>query len=172
MATTPGSSLSGSLLKKALALGALLSTAGLGLVGAAPAAASPDYFDCTVGMVDAGVSQSDAIAACAAARYPEDLGACVVDVNEFTGLTANTALIVCSRTRRPIEVADCTIGIHDAFLENPSTKVLEGCGRSLLPERYGTCVVDIIDAAEITVDEALTQCLRAGFRPWQITPRS
>ncbi len=160
------------LLGKALALSALLSTAGLGTVAVAPAAASPDYFDCAVGMINSGVSESDAIAACSAARYPEDLGACVVDVNEFTGLTANTALVVCSRTRRPIEVANCTIDIHDAFLESPSTKVLEGCGRSILPDRYGTCVVDIVDAAEITVDDALTQCLRAGFRPWQLTPRS
>lgn len=143
---------------------------GLGSAGTA-IAASPDYYDCAVGMTEAGVAESDAIAACAAARYPEDLGTCVVDVSEFTGLTANSALLVCGRSRRPIEVADCTIDIHTSLLESPSAKVLENCGRSLLPARYGTCVVDIVDATGVTVDEALTQCIRAGYRPWLIQPR-
>ncbi len=144
----------------------------VGLVPATPAvAASPDYFDCAVSMTESGVAENDAIAACAAARYPEDLGVCVIDVSEFTGLTANSALIVCGRSRRPLEVADCTIDIHTRLLESPSAKVLENCGRSLLPARYGTCVVDIVDATEVAVDEALTQCIRAGYRPWIIQPR-
>ena len=147
-----------------------LATGGM-LVGAAPAAADDGYFACTTDMVESGVSESDAIAACSAARYPSDLGSCVVDVSEFTGLTASNALLVCQRSRRPTEVANCTISIHDALLDSPSTKVLENCGRSLLPRRYGTCVVDIVEATEIAVDEALTQCIRAGYRPWRIQPR-
>lgn len=140
------------------------------LLGASPAAAAPDYFGCTAGMLNAGISQESAIAACASARYPDALGACVVDVSELTGLTAESALIVCGRSRRPVEVANCTIDIHDSLLETPSTKVLENCGRSLLPDRYGSCVVDISDATDATVDTALEQCIRAGFRPWRIQP--
>ncbi|EDX86226.1 hypothetical protein S7335_3929 [Synechococcus sp. PCC 7335] len=140
------------------------------LLGASPAVAAPDYFGCTAGMLDAGIPQESAIAACASARYPDALGACVVDVSEFTGLAAESALLVCGRSRRPVEVANCTIGIHDSLLETPSTKVLENCGRSLLPDRYGSCVVDISDATEATVDTALEQCIRAGFRPWRIQP--
>jgi len=121
-------------------------------------------------MVAAGISQESAIAACASSRYPEALGACVVDVSEFTGLTSESALIVCGRSRRPTEVANCTIGIHDSLLESPSTKVLENCGRSLLPESYSNCVVDVADATETSVDNALDQCIRAGFRPWRIQP--
>ncbi|MGB3790441.1 MAG: hypothetical protein WA949_20705 [Phormidesmis sp.] len=143
---------------------------GMVLLGAKSAAAAPDYFGCTAGMVGAGVAQESAIAACASARYPEALAACVVDVSEFTGLTSESALIVCGRSRRPVEVANCTIGIHDSLLESPSTKVLENCGRSLLPERYSNCVVDISDATDTTVDNALDQCIRAGFRPWRIQP--
>ncbi|MEO1446961.1 MAG: hypothetical protein AAFV46_12160 [Cyanobacteria bacterium J06635_11] len=143
----------------------------LALVASPAAAASPDYFECAAGMTDYGISETSAIAACAGARYPEDLGACVVDVNEFTGLTAESALAVCQRSRRPIEVANCTIDIHDAFLDSPNSKVLENCGRSLLPERYGTCVVEIVDATEVAVDTALDQCIRAGYRPWRIEPR-
>ncbi|MEL6778925.1 MAG: hypothetical protein AAFO06_16875 [Cyanobacteria bacterium J06597_16] len=154
----------------ALSLGSL--TVGLGTIGAAPAAASPDYYGCTVGMTEAGIAEADAIAACAGARKPENLGACVVDVSEVTGLASTSALLICQRSRRPIEVANCTIDIHDNLLESPSTKVLENCGRSVLPERYGNCVVDIAEAAEVGVDEALTQCIRAGYRPWRIQPRS
>ncbi|MEL6855481.1 MAG: hypothetical protein AAFO83_10280 [Cyanobacteria bacterium J06607_13] len=138
---------------------------------AAPASANVDYFECTTGMVDAGVSEEAAIAACASARYPDNLGACVVDVSEFTGLTANSALLICQRSRRPNEVADCTINIHEAFLDSPSTKVLENCGRTLLPERYGTCVVDIVEATDVSVDTGLDQCIQAGYRPWRIQPR-
>lgn len=157
----------GSKLLAASAFGAV--SFGMVLMGA-DAASAVDYFDCTAGLVDAGVAQESAIAACASARYPEELGACVVDVSEFTGLTSESALIVCGRSRRPIEVANCTIGIHDSLLETPSTKVLENCGRSLLPERYGNCVIDVADAADTTVDNALDQCIRAGFRPWRIQP--
>ncbi|MGI8932986.1 MAG: hypothetical protein ACR2FS_02830 [Phormidesmis sp.] len=163
----------GSRLSAGAAFGAVsLGTVGLSALGAtAAAAANPDYFGCATGMTNSGISETAAIAACAAARYPEELGACVVDVNEFTGLTADNALLVCQRSRRPIEVANCTIDIHTSLLDSPSTKVLENCGRSLLPARYGTCVIDLVDATEVAVDEALTQCIRTGYRPWRIQPR-
>ncbi len=154
----------------AVSFGMMLLGANTATAAAPSYTTNPDYFECTVGMVGAGIAESSAIAACASSRYPEALGACVVDVSEFTGLTSESALIVCGRSRRPIEVANCTIGIHDSLLETPSTKVLENCGRSLLPERYGNCVVDISDAADTTVDNALDQCIRAGFRPWRIQP--
>lgn len=146
----------------------------LGTVGAAPAAAvrEPDYFACAEDMESAGISSEETVEICSSARYPQDVGACVIDVSEFTGLTAESAAFVCGRSRRPIEVANCTIDIHNAFFESPSTAVLDNCGRSLLPARYGACVVDMVEATEVLVDEALTQCLRAGYRPWQIRPRS
>lgn len=154
----------------------LFGTLSLGMTMlASPASAnrnnSPDYFSCVAGMTDVGISESAAVAACANARYPENLGACVVDVNEFAGVAAANALSVCTRSRRPVEVADCTINIHEAFLDSPSNKVLENCGTSLIPSRYGTCVVDIVDATEVNVDTALDQCLRAGYLPWRIEPR-
>lgn len=142
----------------------------LSTVGASSAIAAPDYFDCAAGMTEVGISEADAIASCASARYPEDLGACVVDVNEFTTINATNALIVCSRSRRPKEVANCTIDIHEALLDSASVTALERCGTSLLPERYGTCVIDIADATGTSTDNALTQCIRAGFQPWRIRP--
>ncbi|MEL6939748.1 MAG: hypothetical protein AAFO84_11210 [Cyanobacteria bacterium J06598_1] len=135
------------------------------------ASANADFFECTTGMVAAGIAEDSASAACASSRVPNELGACVVDVSEFTGLAAPSALLMCERSRRPTEVANCTINIHDAFLESPSNKVLENCGRSLLPDRYSVCVVDIVEATEVAVDNALDQCIRAGYRPWRIEPR-
>jgi hypothetical protein len=138
----------------------------------ARAASSPDYYVCAADMKASGVAEADAVTACAAARYPENLSACVVDINELTGLTANSALLICGRSRRPQEVANCTIDIHAALFDSPSTEALQNCGSSLLPERYSSCVVDISEATEIAANEALTQCARAGFRPWTIQPRS
>lgn len=168
--TKRGSNLAAAIAFSAVSVGAV--SVGLGTVGATAASANVDYYGCTVEMTEAGISQSDATAACSSARYPQDLGACVVDIDALTGLTADSALLVCQRSRRPIEVANCTIDIHSNLLESPSPKALENCGRSLLPERYGNCVVDIAEATELNTDEALTQCIRAGYRPWQINPRS
>lgn len=157
----------------AVALALPLSVFALGTSAAPSSAASnPDYFACASDMSASGVSEENAIAACAAARYPESLGACVVDVNEFTGLTADSALLICGRSRRPEEVANCTIDIHEALFESPSTEALQNCGSSLLPERYSSCVIDIAEATETDADEALTQCARAGYRPWTLQPRS
>ncbi len=154
------------------AMTALFGSVSLGMtLLASPASANSDFFGCTTGMMEAGIAEDSAIAACASSRVPDALGACVVDVSESTGLAASSALLMCERSRRPTEVASCTINIHDAFFDSPSTKVLENCGRSLLPDRYGTCVVDITDATEVAVDTALDQCIRAGFRPWRIEPR-
>lgn len=156
----------------AVALAVPASFLALSAVSMPAIAANPDYFACTAGMTASGVTEADAIAACAGARYPEALGTCVVDVSELTGLTATAALLVCERSRRPTEVANCTIDIHKALLDSPSTQVLENCGRSLLPERYGSCVVDMVEATEVAVDDALNQCIRAGYRPWTLEPRS
>lgn len=168
--TKRGGNLAAAVAFSAVSVGAI--SIGFGTVGATTARANVDYYGCTIEMTEAGIAESDAIAACSSARYPEDLGACVVDINTLTGLTSNSALLVCQRSRRPIEVANCTIDIHSSLLESPSTKALENCGRSLLPERYSNCVIDIAEAADVSVDEALTQCIRAGYRPWQIQPRS
>lgn len=162
----------------AFSLAVPASLVALGTVGSTSAVAAipsysgnPDYLGCATDMTNSGVAQADAIAACAGARYPGDLGACVVDVNESTGLTANSALLICERSRRPKEVASCTIDIHKAFLTEPSADVLQNCGRSILPTRYSRCVIDIVDATDVTVDTALSQCARAGYRPWTLQPR-
>jgi hypothetical protein len=134
-------------------------------------AADDDFAGCTSGLLEAGVPAEKAIAACASARYPDALGDCVIDINDKTGIGAEDALGVCERSRRPDEVANCTIEIHDALLGEPSISAMEHCGRSLLPERFATCVVDLNDVADLNAEDALSRCIRAGYRPWEISPR-
>ena len=144
----------------------------LGAVSVQPSVAADDaFFACTADLLDAGIAREAATAACAASRYPGDLGSCAVDVADATGIAAADALSVCERSRRPDEVANCTLNIHDSLLDSPSLSAHTFCGRSLLPERYSVCVVDLVEAAELSVDDSLTRCIRAGYRPWEIGPR-
>ena len=141
----------------------------------AQAAADDDFFDCTTALLDAGISQVSATAVCAAARYPSQVSNCAIDVTEVTGLAVADALNVCERSRRPDEVANCTLNIYDSLSEVdgavPTLSAHTFCGRSLLPERYGTCVVDLTEATDLSVDDSLTRCIRAGYRPWEMGPR-
>ncbi|MEO1592149.1 MAG: hypothetical protein AAFU71_12765 [Cyanobacteria bacterium J06632_22] len=144
----------------------------LAAVAVQPGNAADDaFFACTADLLDAGISRESATAACAASRYPSDLSGCAVEVSDATGIAAADALNVCERSRRPDEVANCTLNIHDSLLDAPSLSAHTFCGRSLLPERYGVCVVDLVGAAGLSVDESLTRCIRAGYRPWEIGPR-
>ncbi len=142
-------------------------------LGAMPSYGLDDanYGQCVVDLTASGLGTSAAAASCAGARFPGTLGACVVDVSQETGIGAEDALEGCERSRRPDEVATCTLDIHSALLEQPSVNALEHCSRSVLPERYGVCVVDLSYEAELAVDQALTQCVRAGYRPWTTAPR-
>ena len=56
------------------------------------------------------------------------------------------ALDACRRVRRPLELATCVMMIHGStetmpLDDNGSKLVLDSCRKSLLPERYGRCVV-------------------------------
>lgn len=130
-----------------------------------------NYRQCVVNVTAAGISTEQATASCAGARFPDTLGNCVLAVSEDTGIGAADALEGCERSRRPDEVASCTLGIHSELLEQPSVNALEHCSRSLLPRRYGICVVEISDQAQLPVDAALERCIRAGYRPWTTAPR-
>jgi hypothetical protein len=134
-------------------------------------AADDDFSACVAGLIAAGIETSASTAACGASRYPGKLAACVTNVNTQTGISAEEALSVCERSRRPDEVASCTVRIHDSLLSEPSLSALDHCGRSLLPERYATCVVDFNEVADLAADEAMSRCIRAGYRPWEIAPR-
>ena len=155
-----------------LFLAAAVSVLPLATLAARPSHAIDAAFGaCTSALLEAGIASESATATCAAARYPSALSRCAVDVAEGTGLAAADALNVCERSRRPDEVANCTLNIHNSLLDSPSLSAHTFCGRSLLPERYGVCVVDLAEVAALSVDDSLTRCIRAGYRPWEMGPR-
>jgi hypothetical protein len=134
-----------------------------------PAAANP-YAQCAAQLSRAGITADQAAKSCAAALYPQDLGDCVQRVAE-KGVEASEALNACGRVRRPVEMASCFNGIQAKGSSVSSTEVLGFCQRSLLPDRYGECVVGFNQSPlKVSVQEGLTSCISAGQQPVDLLP--
>lgn len=129
-----------------------------------------DYAECANDLLAAGVEAEAATAACALAYRPQALSECVTDVAAVTDIAPGAILSACSRDRRPQEVATCVTDIHNQLAVSDSAAVLNRCHRSLLPARYGTCVTGLAASADLAIDEALANCLAAGYRPANIAP--
>ncbi|NJL22790.1 MAG: hypothetical protein HC895_21355 [Leptolyngbyaceae cyanobacterium SM1_3_5] len=76
----------------------------------------------------------------------------------------------CRQVRRPIELADCVVDIRAATTDPTETDILNSCRRSLLPRRYGNCVVGLARSTEISGVSALGSCIQAGDRPRNLRP--
>lgn len=141
-----------------------------GVLSALPArGAELDYGRCLKTLLELEIATEQAVASCGGSRFPEALASCVDEVAEEADLAAAGALAGCERSRRPEEVADCTTDIYRAL--NSSATALDYCSRTLLPERYSACVIDVAEVAELTADDAMVTCIRAGYRPWNAAPR-
>ncbi|MEB3289106.1 MAG: hypothetical protein VKI82_04265 [Leptolyngbya sp.] len=138
---------------------------------ASPGVAIDDnYGQCATDLLEAGLSRDVVAAACASALRPEQVSTCVLDVTAATELSAESALAACSRDRRPLEVASCVVNIHNALAVSNSAAVLNHCHRSILPVRYGTCVVETALITQMATDDSLALCLAAGYRPVDVAP--
>ena len=134
---------------KASILAGLGSVALLGLSNALPAQAN-EYQSCSASLTEVKLDRLSVAQGCAEALHPQDVGTCVVRIvnnqsvnNKIVNLDA---LDACRRVRRPLELATCVTMIHQSTetmpLSNDASKtVLDSCRKSLLPERYGRCVV-------------------------------
>ena len=134
---------------KASILAGLGSVALLGLSNALPAQAN-EYQSCSASLTEVKLDRLSVAQGCAEALHPQDVGTCVVGIvnnqsvnNKIVNLDA---LDACRRVRRPLELATCVTMIHQSTetmpLSNDASKmVLDSCRKSLLPERYGRCVV-------------------------------
>jgi hypothetical protein len=126
------------------------------------------YKLCSVSLDKAAVGKDIAAVACAEALHPDDMGLCVERV-AAKKVDANTALLACRSVRRPIELATCVSEIQKQDEKAVLTDVLEFCRRSLLPERYGQCVVGLNDKPlQIATPTGLTTCIDASDRPTDI----
>ena len=151
---------------KVSALVGLGSVALLGLGNVSPAQAN-EYQSCSASLTDVKLDRLSVAQGCAEALHPADVGTCVVRIvndksvkNQIVNLDA---LDACRRVRRPLELATCVTMIHQSTetmpLSNDGSKgVLDSCRKSLLPERYGRCVVGFRNnpLQKAVVDVAMT----------------
>lgn len=130
-----------------------------------------DYETCVATLLAAEVVAASATQACAASLYPQNLAACVAEIDDNTAISGVAALASCRRVRRPVELATCVTSIVDGGVEGEaSLRVLEGCRRSLLPVRFSSCVVGLRQSVELSVDNAMNTCIAAGDRPRNVLP--
>jgi hypothetical protein len=159
----------------------LAGTAGLtiGLMTAPPAQAG--WFDwlkskpalnpynvCTVSLNKATIEKNLAATACAEVLHPDDMGSCVETV-AAKKIESGLALSACRSVRRPLELATCVTVIHKQDASAMLTDVLESCRRSLLPDRFGQCVVGLNGKPlQVATREGLGTCIDASDRPTDI----
>ena len=129
--------------------GGVGSVALLGLGNVSPAQAN-EYQSCSERLTEVKLDRLSIAQGCAEALHPADVGTCVVQIVNNQSVNSKIvnldALDACRRVRRPLELATCVTMIHQSTetmpLSNDASKiVLDSCRKSLLPERYGRCVV-------------------------------
>lgn len=125
---------------------------------------------CAESLISSGVSQSSATAACSDALEPNDLAACVTQIEAETEIAGNDALQSCYRVRRPFDLASCVVDISSELEPDKSAMVLDSCRRSLLPIRHAECTLDLASVAEITGEEAIKSCIAAEITPGKVNP--
>jgi hypothetical protein len=123
-----------------------------------------DYRLCGIGLDKAGIAKDVAAMACAEVLHPEDLAVCVGNITTLK-LEAVTTLNACRRVRRPLELATCVQDIHKQDANAVLGNVLEACRQSLLPDRYGKCVVGLNQSLKTPIAQGLATCIDASDRP-------
>ncbi len=138
--------------------------------GSVTAAEDRNYGECADELVAAGITADAAAAACALALRPSEVAGCVTGVLAVAAVMPTEALSACSRDRRPDEVTSCVTSIHQELPVGDSLSVLTHCHRSILPERYATCVTGLAAALNYDTPTALARCTAAGYRPENVAP--
>jgi hypothetical protein len=128
-----------------------------------------DYEDCVVALQRAQIPTAQAANSCAKTFKPDDLAICVQRTTRDGKIAGDAALLACRRVRRPLELANCVFDIRTRLTEAQPLLVLDRCRRSLLPERYASCVVGINRGAKPRVEE-LDTCIDASDFPRELDP--
>jgi hypothetical protein len=133
-----------------------------------PALANP-YGACTSSLINAGLSESDAAAACAASLSPRDLSRCVTSISDSTAIAPEDVLSSCRRVRRPAELASCVVDINSGMEGMVALDVLDYCRRSVLPTQYSECVTGLSAETALPAAIALDTCVTADYaRPAEL----
>ncbi|MBD2576640.1 hypothetical protein [Oscillatoria sp. FACHB-1406] len=151
-------------------------------LGTARAAENNPFAICAAELRETEVSESEALEACAESLEPDDLSWCVLRLYNSTSVDGTSALRSCFRARRPVELATCAIDITRAFQEQPSSgteniqdialSALDGCRRSLIPNRFADCAVGLNRQSDFSQTSILNACIAAEAFPPTLFPRS
>lgn len=128
-----------------------------------------DYESCAGDLLASGISSDVVALSCGSMFRPQELGTCVVKIAQNTPVDKMDALSNCRQVRRPLELATCVVNIHTLTKDPVIGEVLDGCRRSLLPERFANCVVGVsnpINAPKFNIppSEAMRSCIDAPDR--------
>lgn len=148
----------------------------VGLIPTAPATAAfnfrwrnnvneRDYATCASSLLEKGIAELDAASACARSLYPLELSRCVDRIENNETLAATEVLSACQRVRRPLELATCYNEIETGDDAATLSDVLDNCRRSLLPERFSSCVVGIRKETTLSTADAMGTCIDSGDAP-------
>lgn len=148
----------------------------VGLIPTAPATAAfdfrsrnsvneRDYATCASSLLETGIAEPDAASACARSLYPLELSSCVDSIKNNETLAATDVLSACQRVRRPLELATCYSEIETGDDAATRSDVLDHCRRSLLPERFSSCVVGIRQETTLSTAAAMGTCIDSGDAP-------
>lgn len=119
-----------------------------------------DFRACAGQLLRFNINADTASQACAGALRPRDLSSCVVSISRQTKINAVDALNTCRQVRRPEELASCVVAISRIpTQEQPNVNILNYCSRSLLPMRFGQCVVGLRSEFKLALDQALNTCI-------------
>lgn len=135
---------------------------------------------CVDSLINSGIAQEQAGAACSDVFKPKELSSCVRKIQDQTNIKAQDALQACYRVRRPQDLASCTIDLTklaetpDKPAETPdkSAEALDNCRRSLLPKRYAECTLALQNNAELSSMTAMETCITAETFPSTIAPET
>lgn len=157
-------------LKKTIKLTALVSLqtfifTGISSFQPTQAASLSDFDICIRELTDTGLSTPQAAEGCARAFRPKDLAYCVKRINFYTQINPENLLNNCFQVRRPQELADCVVDIRKKADNVDANAVMGYCRRSLLPQRFASCVLGVNSQANTGINESLDLCIKADNLP-------
>ncbi|MBE9030729.1 hypothetical protein IQ266_13410 [filamentous cyanobacterium LEGE 11480] len=125
------------------------------------------YKLCGERLDQAGVAKEIAAKACAEVLHPDRVSQCTLDISAKQ-VDVLATLSACRRVRRPLELSTCVLDIHAQDAEAVLPNVMEACRQSLLPKRYGKCVVGLNQSLAMATPIGLSTCIDASDRPTDV----
>jgi hypothetical protein len=131
-----------------------------------------EYRVCAARLLSVGIPAEAAGSACAAALRPLEVSSCVGKIQRRTQIPATDSLSFCGQARRPNDLATCVASIGSTSEETANPVILSYCSRSLLPVKFGQCVVGLRSEIDFSSTQAMQSCISASDRISNVVPLS